>query len=65
MESERIFSDPEKIDHYFAELEALLEFCIFPEFIINIDESGYQELADARISSQKWERKEHGSIMME
>ncbi|KAH0799497.1 uncharacterized protein GO595_007692 [Histomonas meleagridis] len=48
MESERIISDPEKIDQYFEELEASLECGIPPEFIINIDESGYQEWADAR-----------------
>lgn len=48
MENDRVFCQSEKIDKYFDELEAALEFDIPPEFIINIDESGYQEWVDAR-----------------
>ena len=48
MENERIFCQPEKIDQYFDQLEEILKFGIPPEFIINIDESGFQEWVDAR-----------------
>ena len=48
MESDRIFCDSQKIDQYFCDLEACLEFGIPPEFIFNIDESGFQEWVDAR-----------------
>lgn len=48
MENDRVFCDPQKIDNYFQELEEALMFGIPPEFIINIDESGFQEYVDAR-----------------
>ena len=48
MENEHVFCDPQKIDEYFDWLEDALGFGIPPEFIFNIDESGYQEWVDAK-----------------
>ena len=48
MENERVFCNPQRIDKYFEELESALEFGIPPQFIINIDESGYQDWVDSR-----------------
>lgn len=48
MENDRIFCDSKKIDDYFNKLEDALKFDIPPEFIINIDETGFQEWVDAK-----------------
>lgn len=48
MENDRIFCDPQKIDNYFNELEEALKYDIPPQFIINIDETGFQEWVDAK-----------------
>lgn len=47
MENDRALCDESKIDQYFSELEEALCFGIPPEFIVNIDETGFQEFVDS------------------
>ena len=48
MESDRVDCDPEEIDEYFVNLENILDGSIPAPFVINIDQSGFQEWADKR-----------------
>ena len=49
MEDSRIYSDPQKIDEYYRNIEEIIRVGNIPaEFIINIDEVGFEAYADAR-----------------
>ena len=49
MEDARIYSDPQKIDEYYRNIEEIIRVGNSPtEFIINIDEVGFERYADAR-----------------
>ena len=53
MEDSRNFSDPDEIDEYFARLREILETAKIPAaFVINADETGFQEFVDARASAR-------------
>ena len=48
MENNRVDCDPEEINDYFDHLESVLDGSIPAPFVINIDQSGFQEWADKR-----------------
>ena len=53
MEDSRNFSDPNEIDEYLARLVEMLEVGQIPAaFLINADETGFQEFVDARGSAR-------------
>ena len=53
MEDSRNFSDRNEIDEYFARLGEMLDVAkIPPAFVINADETGFQEFVDARGSAR-------------
>ena len=53
MEDSRNFADPDEIDAYFARLREVLEVAKIPAaFVINADETGFQEFVDAHRSAR-------------
>ena len=48
MASDCVDCDPEEINDYFDHLESVLDGSIPAPFVINIDQSGFQEWADKR-----------------
>lgn len=49
LEDSRLFSKPEEIDLYFEKVDEILRTAAIPAaFVINVDESGFNEFVDAR-----------------
>ena len=49
MEDTRIFSSPSEIDHYFDRLREVIDTASIPAaFVMNVDESGFNEFVDCR-----------------
>jgi hypothetical protein len=50
MEKERVFCDPQSIDDFYTYLESRIDE-IPAALVYNLDESGFQEWADARMTT--------------